>query len=173
MSLPGGPDTLRQLRNAELLRELIEHSKFSALRWVESGQLDAPNSVTDIEKATGLATLAVHGEGIPDGGLRAKAVEHRAPDVVVIETLAQFWVKVGFRRARAIHDALVQVGRAEAPRPAREHDVMAVMDLGQVIEGSRLLGEWQPILSTVLLDVDVRCAVFAHRSELDEMAVGR
>ena len=56
---------------------------------------------------------------------------------------------------------------------------MAVVNLRQVIEGTRLLGVGQAVtpaivfdLEVSLLDVDVRCAVLAHRAQLDQVAVG-
>ncbi len=57
---------------------------------------------------------------------------------------------------------------------------MAVVNLRQVIERPRLLRERQHVLAAVVfdldiafLDIDVRRPVFAHRSELHQMAIGR
>jgi len=56
---------------------------------------------------------------------------------------------------------------------------VAVVHLAQVVEGTRPLRVEHAIgaalvrdLEPTLLDVDVRCAVLTHRSELDEMDVG-
>jgi hypothetical protein len=53
------------------------------------------------------------------------------------------------------------------------------VDLGEVIERAGLLGERERVFAAVVLDldealfdVDVRRAVFAHRAELDEVAIG-
>ncbi len=58
-------------------------------------------------------------------------------------------------------------------------NVVAVVNLGEVIERRRLLGKRQHILAPVVLDfdvafldVDIRGAVLAHGSEFDQMAVG-
>ena len=85
----------------------------------------------------------------------------------------------GLRGRLPVHDTLVQIRRAQAPGPAAERDVVAVVDLGQVVEAARLLGERQDVgaaavrdLDVALLDVDVGRAVLAHRPELDEVDRG-
>ena len=57
-------------------------------------------------------------------------------------------------------------------------DVVRVMNLCQVIEGPRLFGIRHPVCSAVvrnrnksLFDVDIRCSVLTHRSELHEMTL--
>ena len=86
---------------------------------------------------------------------------------------------VGLGRARSVDHALVEIGGAKAPDPAREHDVVAVVHLGEVVEGARLLGIREPVLTAVVLDVDeplfdvdVRRAVLAHRPQLDQVGLG-
>src|SRR5207244_8109201 len=98
-------------------------------------QLDAAHGVADVEETSGLPALAVNRERVSDGSLRAEAVEHRAPYVVVVEARAQFGVHVGLLRTRAVDHSLVEVRRAQAPDAAREHDVVAVVDLRQVLGG--------------------------------------
>ena len=58
-------------------------------------------------------------------------------------------------------------------------DVVAVVHLGQVVEGARLLRVRQHVgaalvgdLDEALFDVDVGRPVLAHRPELDEVDVG-
>src|SRR5207245_1699462 len=78
----------------------------------------------------------------------------------------------------SVDHALVQVGGAQSPDPAGELDVVAVVQLGKMVEAARLHRERQAILAAVVrdgeeafLDVDIRGAVLAHRAQLDE--VGR
>ena len=79
----------------------------------------------------------------------------------------------------AVHHALVEIGSAQAPDLAGEHDVVAVVHFREVIEGAGLLGKRQHILAAVVFDVDVAFfdvdigrAVFAHGAELDQVALG-
>src|SRR5207245_2975081 len=164
----GGTDAVGELLHAELLRELVEHAELAAVGRVERGELYAPHGVTDVQEASSLAALPVNSERMADGGLGAEPVQDGAPDVVVVEALAQLRMQVRLIRAGAVDDALVEVGRPQPPRAAREHDVVAVVDLGQVIEGTRLLRIREPVLAAVVLDfdetlfdVDVGSAVFA------------
>ena len=78
-----------------------------------------------------------------------------------------------------VHDALVEVGRAQAPDPRGEVDVVGVVDLGEVVDRARQLRIRERVLAALvldldeaLLDVDVGLAVLAHRPELDEVGVG-
>ena len=88
-------------------------------------------------------------------------------------------MSTALRSRQPVDDALIQIGRPQAPDPAREHDVVAVVNLRQVIEGTRLFRVGQAVtpaivfdLEVSLLDVDVRRAVLAHRAQLDQVAVG-
>jgi hypothetical protein len=81
--------------------------------------------------------------------------------------------------ALPVDDALVEVGRSQTPDLAGEGDVVAVVHLGQVVEGPGLLREGEDVgpalvgdLDEALFDLDVRRAVLAHRAELDEVDVG-
>ena len=78
----------------------------------------------------------------------------------------------------AVDDPLVEIGRPQAPRPGGEGDVVAVVHLGQVVEGAGLLWKGQDIgpspvrdLDEPFLDVDVGRAVLAHGSQLDQVDV--
>ena len=78
-----------------------------------------------------------------------------------------------------VDDALVEVGRGDIPDLAREHDVVAVVHLGEVVEAARLLRKRQAVLAAAMLDLDeaffdvnVGLAVFAHRPELHEVTFG-
>src|SRR2546427_3584076 len=131
---------LRQLPDAELLGELIEHPVLACRRWIERRQLDAADRVANGQEAARLAPLAVHGQGVADRGLATEAIQYRAPDVVVVEARAQVAVDRGLRGLRAVDHTLVQVGGGEAPGPAGEHDVVAGGDLREVVEGAGRLG---------------------------------
>jgi len=97
-----------------------------------------------------------------------------------VEARSKARVELGFVRLDAVDDALVQVRRAQLPRPAGEQDIVAVVNLGEVIDRTGLLRIRQHVLSLLVLDleealfdVNVGRAVFAHRAQLDEMAVRR
>jgi hypothetical protein len=114
-----------------------------------------------------------------DRGLDAEAVQRGAEDVVVVESVHQPRIPARFRRGRSVDHALIEVGCPDSPRAAGEVDVVAVVDLGEVVERSRQLGERQPVAPPVvldvdvaLLDIDVRRPVLSHRPQLHEVAVG-
>src|SRR5207247_9132078 len=142
-----------------------------------SGNLEAPNRIAKVQEASGLSALPVHGERLADGSLHAKAVQSRPENIVVVETIDQRFVEGAFIGHRSVNDTLIQVRSANSPDFAGEHDVVAVVNLGRVVVGRRLLGEGNGVPATVMfdgnvtfLDVDVGGAVFAHRAELDELA---
>src|SRR5487761_73465 len=89
MRAAGSADAVRELVDTKLLRELVENPEFASNRRIENGEFDATHRVADVEEATGLTSTPVHGERVPMRGLRAKAIECRAPDVVVVEAGAQ------------------------------------------------------------------------------------
>ena len=67
----------------------------------------------------------------------------------------------------------------QAPDPTPEHDVVAVVHLGQVVEGAGLLGVGHDVgaalvgdLDEPFLNVDVGVAVLPHCPQLDEVNVG-
>ena len=97
-------------------------------------QLDALQRVADVEEAAGLAALAVDGQRVADHRLHAEAVEHGAEGLVVVEAGDQALVAGGLVGLDPVDDALVEVGRAQAPDPAGEVDVGRVVDLGAVVE---------------------------------------
>src|SRR5579864_109779 len=99
-----------QLGNAELLGELVEHSELALGGGVQDGDLDAPDGVPYVEEASRLAAFAVNRDRMPDRGLCAEAVQHRAPDVVVVEARTELGMQVALGSARPVHDALVEVG---------------------------------------------------------------
>ena len=175
-SAGGVGDLLRQLTDREGLGELVEHAELAGLRWGADRELDAGQRVADVEETAGLATLAVHRERLAGRCLDHEAVEDRAEDGVVVEAGRQVGVERGLRRRLAVDDALVEVGRAQAPGPATEGDVVAVVHLGEVVEAARLLREGQHVgaaavgdLDVPLFDVDVGGAVLPHRPELHQV----
>ena len=97
---------------------------------------------------------------------------------VVIEAVDQGFVERRFVGHGAVHHALVQIGGAQAPDLAGEHDVVAVVHLGEVVERAGLLGKRQHVFAAVMLDgdialfdIDIGRAVFAHRPEFHQVAV--
>ncbi len=149
-----------------------------AERRIQAREFNAADGIAQIEKAASLPAFAVDCERMSDRRLRAETVQHRAEDLVVVEAVYESFIERHLIGHGAVDDALVQVGRAQPPDFAGEHDVVTVVHLREVIERARLLGEGQHVLPPVVLDreislfdVDVRRSVFAHRSELDQVAI--
>ena len=159
----GVADALGELEDGELLGELVVDPQLAGIGRVGDRQRDALDRVADVEVAARLAALAVDGQRVADDGLHAEAVERGPEDLVVVEARREARVERRLVGLDAVHDALVEVGRAEAPDPAGEVDVVAVVDLRQVVERARRLGVEERVLPAVvvdgqvaLLDVDVR-----------------
>jgi hypothetical protein len=87
---------------------------------------------------------------MPNDRLDAEAVQRRAERVVVVEPGGQPIVELRFVGLDPVDDALVQVGRARAPDPAREMDVRGVVDLGEVVEAARELREQDRVLAALV-----------------------
>src|SRR5215213_6426809 len=177
--LAGLLDQPGQLEDRELLGELVEDAELARLGRVQRRQFDAGEGVANVEEAAGLAAGSVDGQRVADYGLDAEAVEHGAEQLVVVEAGDEALVAGGLLRLDAVDDALVEVGRAQAPGAAGEVDVGRVVNLGAVVERARQLRIRERVLAALvldldvaLLDVDVGLAVLAHRPELDQMGVG-
>src|SRR5215469_10614589 len=169
-----------QVHDGKLFGELVVNAAFASRRGVVTGNLDAAYGIANIQKSTRLAAFAVNRERLADGCLYTETVQYRTKDVIVIEAVNKRFVERRFVGHRPIHYALIQVRGANAPNLAREHDVVAVVHLGKVIEGSWLLRERHGVSAAVVLegdvaffDVDVGRAIFAHGAKLDEMAIGQ
>src|SRR5579859_3902223 len=169
---------LRQFEDGELLRELVEDAELSSGRGIEASQLNTTNGVSDVEEAASLAAFAVDRDGMFDGGLHAEAVEGSAKDLVVVEAVDEGFVNGSFIGDGAVDHSLIQIGGADAPDLAAEMDIVAIVNLGEMVKRARLLGEGQQILTAIMLDanealfnVDVGCAVFTHGPKFDQVAV--
>ncbi len=143
---------------------------------VEQSELHTGQGVSDVEHAPGLAPLAVHREGVAHHGLDAEAVEHGPEHGVVVEARGQVGVHGGLVGLLAVDHALVEVRGPQAPDATGEVHVVAVVHLGQVVEGPGLLGIGQHVgaalvgdLDEALFDVDVGGAVLPHGPELHEV----
>ena len=108
-------------------------------------QLDAVEGVADVEEAAGLAAAAVDGERVADHRLQAEAVEDGAEGLVVVEAGDQALVGGGLVGLDPVDDALVEVGRPQAPHAAGEVDVGRVVDLRAVVQRGRQLRERQRV----------------------------
>ena len=116
--------------------------------------------------------------GCPSAASRTNRLSTVPNTSVVVESGGQPVVVDRLLGLLAVDDALVQIGGPQSPTPTGEFDVVAVMDLRQVVEGARPLGIQHPVRTTVvvdleptLLDVDVRRAVLAHGAELDQVNI--
>ncbi len=110
--------------------------------------------------------------------LDAESVEHGAEHPVVVEAGGQVGVEHRLLGLVPVDDPLVEVGGPDAPDAAGEHDVGAVVHLGQVVEGAGLLRVREHVgtapvgdLDEALFDVDVGSAVLTHRPQLDQVDV--
>ena len=175
-----GHENVGNLVDTPRLRDLVEHPRLSFLSRVIDGDLEALDGVPDVEHSPGLSTLSVHGERVAEGGLDAEPVRERPVDAVVVKAVDQHRISHRLLGANTVDDALVEVRGRNVPRPRREQNVRAVVDLGQVIERSTLLRIWKLVLASVvlnldvpLLDVNVRGPVLSHCPELDQVAVRR
>jgi hypothetical protein len=117
---------------------------------------------------------------VADHGLEVEPVQRGPEDFVVVDARREAIVELRLLGLEPVHDALIQVGIEDAPHAEGEVDVVRVVDLGQVIHAPRKLRVEDRLFATVvldvevtLLDVDVPRAVFAHRSELDRVGIGR
>jgi len=144
-----------------------------------AGDFNAAYGVANVEKAAALAAFAVHGEGMSDDGFDAEAVEYGAENFVVIETIDECFVERDFVGDGAVNHTLIQIGGTQAPDFAGEHDVVAVVNFREMVEGAGLLGEREHVFAAVVFDGDVAFfdvnvgrAVLAHGAEFDEVAIG-
>ena len=167
-----------QLRDRELLGELVEDPELAQVGRVGDRELHALKSVADVQEAARLPTLAVDGQRVADHRLHAEAVEDGPEVLVVVEAGDEAVVGRRLVGLDPVDDALVQVGGAQAPDPAGEVDVVRVVDLREVVERAGELRERQDVgaalvvdLDEPLLDVDVGGPVLAHRPELHQVAI--
>jgi len=82
---------------------------------------------------------------VADGRLHAESVEDGSEYFVVVEAIDEALVEGHFIGHRPIDDALVEVRGAQPPNPGCEHHIVAVVDLGQMVEAARLLGIGQEV----------------------------
>ena len=144
--LPGrGPDHFGELEHGELFGELVKDPALSCIRRVQARDFDAANGIANIKESARLPALSINGERMSRSGLDAEAVEHRSKNVVVIETVDERFVQNNFIGYCSIDYALIQVRGSESPDFAGEHHVVAVMHLGEVIEGARLFRKRQQV----------------------------
>src|SRR5437763_370611 len=145
---------------------------------MQTGQLDTAHRITDVEEAACLASFAVDGEGMPDGCLNTEAIECGAKNFVVVEPVDQRFAHRDLVGERSINYALVQIGGPQSPNFAAEGDVVAIVDFGKMVERAGLLGEWEDIFASVVLnpdetffDIYVGSAIFSHGAQLHQVAI--
>src|SRR5579875_436132 len=167
-----------QLTYRKLLRKLIEHTVLAWSWRITYSELDATHCIPDIQKTSGLTALAVNGQGMLDYRLHAETVQYRSPNSVIIETRCLPFIERGLVGLDTVDDSLVQIGGAQAPIPACEHDIVRVVNLRKVVKGTRLFGIWKHVLASVvnnfdksLFDIDIWRAIFSHRAKFDQMTL--
>src|SRR5206468_4197532 len=124
------------------------------LRGVQTGQFNATHGVANVEKATGLAPLAIDRDGMADGGLDAETIERGPKNFIIVKAVDQRRIQSHFIGNRAVDDTLVQVRCPQSPDLAAKGDVVTIMDFGKMVEGPGLLGKRKNIFTPVVLDLD-------------------
>src|ERR1022692_4106494 len=169
-------DGLGDLGDRHGLGHLVEDPELAPVGRILAGDLDTADGVPDVDDAAGLAAVAVNGQWLAQHGLDNEPVQHGAEHRVIVEPGGQPLVLGRLRGLLAVDNALIQVGGTQVPDPAGELDVVAVVHLGQVVEGTRALREQDPVLASLVLDiqpafldVDVGRAVLTHGAQLDQV----
>ena len=90
---------MRQIKNRELLRKLIEHAELAFLGGIQAGQFNASHRVSNIEEAARLPTFTVDGERLSNRSLHAEAIQNGSEHLVVVETINERFIKRDLRRA--------------------------------------------------------------------------
>ena len=94
-----------------------------------------------------------------------------------METRLQTLIQPRFVCFDPIDDALVEICGCEFPRFASETNIVAVMNLGKMVEGARLTRERKNVSSTLVLnlnkalfDINIGSSILAHGSQLHQPA---
>jgi hypothetical protein len=114
-----------------------------------------------------------------DQALGAEAVDRGAEGLIEVEARRERGLPVELGDVRAVHHALHDVGRAQAPDAAGHLDVVGPMHLALVVPAAGAAREEGALGASPELeiepafgDVEARRAVLAHGAELDEVAIG-
>ncbi len=169
----------RQFQHSKLFSELVEHAAFAGARRLQTGKLYAADRIADVQIPARLSTFSVHRQRMSHRRLRTETVEHRTEDFIVVKAVDESFIQRNFVGHGSIHHALIEIGGAQPPDLTGEHDVMAVVHLGQMIERTRLLGKRQHILAAVVLhrqkalfDIDIGRTILPHGAQFDQVAIG-
>ena len=79
-----GGDDARQIIDAELLGELIEHPHLSLVCRVIDGNLNTPNSVSNVKETTRLASFPIDRQRVAHSSLDDEAVQGSAENPIVV-----------------------------------------------------------------------------------------
>ena len=169
--LGGGLHQVRQLQNRKLFGELVENAEFAFERGVQTSDFNAANRVANIQKSSGLAALPVNRKRLPGYRLHTKPIQDRSENFVIVKAVDQHLIERHLVGHGSKYHTLIQVRRTQPPGPAGEHDVVAVMHFGKVIEGAGLFGIGKNIAAAIVLDgevaffdIDIGRAVLPHGS---------
>ena len=166
------------MQDGECFGELVEHPIFARLGGIHNRQLDAAQSIADIQEAAALASLSIHRQRNAGGRLHTESVDGGSENVVIVEAGGEVIVHFRFVRLDSVDHSLMQICGCQFPCPAGEADIVAVVNLRQMVEGPGLAGERQGVRSAfvvdfdeALLNVDVGRAIFPHGAELHDVAL--
>ncbi len=138
-----------------------------------------------MDKGARLATGAVDGQRIADGGLNEEPVQHRAVVAVIIEAVDELWMAARLFSMRAPHDALMQISDPKAVILGIELEEQLIQALGHVVDragigwienllgGSFAIHRLDADRQITFRDggADRRIAIDAHGAEVDQMRI--
>ena len=172
-------DAIGQFIDRECLRELVKNPQLARIDRVLDREANAIQRVLEVEIAAGLTTRSIHSQRVPRDSLHDEAVEGCSKHFVVGEGREERLIVVVLIGLEPVDRPLHEIGDADVPDPTVVPEQIGVHDLGRVVEAAGLPGEERLLGSPSELqikppfgDIDIGCAVFAHRAELDQVAVG-
>src|SRR5260370_8185135 len=107
---------------------------------IAAGKFNTAHGITDIQKPTGLSTLAINSQRVLNRGLDAESVQGCPEYLIVVEPINERIVHCRFINNRAVYHSLIEIGRADAPNLATKMNVMRVVNLRTVVQTPGLLG---------------------------------
>src|SRR5260370_1654888 len=94
-----------------------------------AGQLNAANCIPKIKETARLSSASVIRQQMSNSRLSAEPIQDRAKYLVIIEPINESFVQCDFVSYGSIHHALIKIRGAKPPDLAREHHIVAIVDL--------------------------------------------